>query len=88
MLAELLDRSVALLSSDEQVTVVDIAVEQQRTGDWLVSRVAVRRPGTGLRGRRRGEMLQVAWDEVSGLSLADCVFSGRRAGHAAAHSTD
>ena len=25
---------------------------------------------------------------VSGLSLADCVFSGRRAGRAAAHSTD
>ncbi|CAN5284413.1 CBS domain-containing protein [soil metagenome] len=71
VLAELLDRQVTLLASEEQVTVVDIAVEQQRTGDWLVSRVAVRRAGTGLRGRRRGEVLQVSWDEVSGLSLAE-----------------
>ena len=72
VLAELLDRHVTLLSSDEQVTVVDIAVEQQRTGDWLVARVAVRRSGgTGLRSRRRGEVLQVSWDDVSGLSLAE-----------------
>ena len=71
VLAELLDRTVTLLSSSEQVTVLDIAVEQQRTGDWLVSRVAVRRSGgSGLRSRRRGEVLQVAWEEVSGLSLA------------------
>lgn len=71
VLAELLDRQLTLLASEELVTVVDVAVEQQRTGDWLVTRVAVRRPGSGLRGRRRGELLQVSWDEVSGLSLAE-----------------
>jgi flagellar motility protein MotE (MotC chaperone)/CBS domain-containing protein/sporulation protein YlmC with PRC-barrel domain len=70
VLAELLDRRVTLLDSGEEVTVLDVAMEQTRT-DWLLTRVAVRRAGTGLRGRRRGEVLQVAWDEVSGFSLPE-----------------
>ena len=71
VLAELLDRRVTLLDTGEEVTVLDVAVEQTRT-DWLVTRVAVRKgsPG-GLRGRRRGEVLQVAWDEVSGFALSE-----------------
>jgi Mg/Co/Ni transporter MgtE len=67
VLAELLDRRLTLLTPGEtgtEVTVVDVAIEQSRT-DWLISRVAVRKG----RGRRRSELLQVAWDEVSGLSL-------------------
>jgi Mg/Co/Ni transporter MgtE len=72
VLAELLDRHVTLLATGEQVTVLDLAMEQARTGDWLVSRVAVRKSGGGgLRARRRGEVLQVEWDEVSGFSLAE-----------------
>src|SRR3712207_3759417 len=39
VLAELLDRRVTLLASDEQVTVVDAALEQTRT-DWLLTRIA------------------------------------------------
>jgi flagellar motility protein MotE (MotC chaperone)/sporulation protein YlmC with PRC-barrel domain len=72
VLAELLDRRVSLTAQDgagEQVTVVDVAMERTRT-DWLLTRVAVRRAG-GLRGRRRGELLQVAWDEVNGFSLPE-----------------
>ncbi len=68
MLAELLDRRLTLLTPGEaegtEVTVVDVAIEQTRT-DWLISRVAVRKG----RGRRRSEILQLAWDEVSGFSL-------------------
>jgi hypothetical protein len=40
VLAELLDRRVTLLATGEQVTVLDLAMEQQRTGDWLVQRIA------------------------------------------------
>jgi Mg/Co/Ni transporter MgtE len=69
VLAELLDRRVTLLSPAEEagteVTVVDVAMEQTRT-DWFVTKVAARRG----RGRRRSELLQVAWDEVTGFSLA------------------
>ena len=72
VLAELLDRRVTLSGSVEQVTVVDIAMEQMRTGDWLLTRVAVRKGGPGgLRSRRRAEVVQVAWDEVSGFSLPE-----------------
>ena len=71
VLAELLDRKVVLNSTDEQVTVLDLAMEQARNGDWLITRVAARKAGGGLRGRRRGEVVQVAWDEVSGFSLPE-----------------
>ena len=72
VLAELLDRRVTLHAGGEQVTVLDIAMEQMRTGDWLLTRIAVRRGGAGgLRGRRRSEIVQVAWDEVSGFSLPE-----------------
>jgi Mg/Co/Ni transporter MgtE len=70
VLAELLDRRVTLLTPGDaqgtEVTVVDLAIEQTRT-DWFVTRVAVRKG----RGRRRAELLQVAWDEVTGLSLEE-----------------
>ena len=72
VVAELLDRQITLReerSGDSTpVTVEDVAMEQQRTRDWMVTRLFVRRPGKGL--RRRGEALTVDWDQVSGLSLA------------------
>ena len=71
VLAELLDRSVTLLATGEHVNVLDVAMEQLRTGDWLATRIAVRKGGGGLRGRRRGEVVQVEWDEVSGFSLPE-----------------
>ena len=70
VLAELLDRRVTLRETGEEVTVVDIAMEETRT-DWLLSRLAVRKGTTGLRSRRRGELLQVEWDEVDGFGLAE-----------------
>jgi Mg/Co/Ni transporter MgtE len=71
VLAELLDRRVTLVTSGTpepgaEVTVVDVSIEQSRV-DWFVTRVAVRQG----RGRRRSELTQVAWDEVSGFSLAE-----------------
>jgi Mg/Co/Ni transporter MgtE len=67
VLAELLDRQVSL--QDSPVTVEDVAMEQQRTRDWAVTKLFVRKPGKGL--RRRGEALTVDWDEVLGLALAE-----------------
>lgn len=72
VLAELLDRHVTLQATGEEVTVLDVAMEQIRTGDWLLTRVAARKGGgSGLRGRRRGQVLQVEWDEVTGFSLPE-----------------
>ncbi len=66
VLAEMLDRLVTIQATGEQATVVDVAMEQNRT-DWLLSRVAVRR---GSR-RRRAELLQLEWDEVDGFALPE-----------------
>ncbi len=71
VLAELLDKRVTLLESGEQVTVQDVGIQQERTRDWSVSRIFVRKTGSGF--RRRGETLVVEWSAVSGLSLADPV---------------
>ncbi|MGZ4638111.1 MAG: magnesium transporter MgtE N-terminal domain-containing protein [Actinomycetes bacterium] len=69
VLGELLDRKVTLLEDGTTVTVEDVGMEQQRTRDWAVSRVFVRRAGKGL--RRRGEAFTVDWDQVSGFALAE-----------------
>src|SRR4051794_2507525 len=67
VLGELLDRTVTLREDGTPVTVEDVAMEQQRTRDWQLTRVFVRRPGKGL--RRRGEAITVDWDAVTGFSL-------------------
>lgn len=66
IVAELLDRKVTLKSTGEQVSVIDVGIEQARQLDWVITKLFVRKPGTGF--RRRGETQMVAWDEVSGLS--------------------
>jgi flagellar motility protein MotE (MotC chaperone)/sporulation protein YlmC with PRC-barrel domain len=66
-LGEMLDRTVVRTETGEQVTVIDAAMERTRTRDWLITKVAVRRIGRGLR-RRSGETLVVDWDAVSGFA--------------------
>ena len=66
IVAELLDRKVTLKSTGEQVSVIDVGIEQARQLDWVITKLFVRKPGTGF--RRRGETQMVAWDEVSGLA--------------------
>src|SRR5882757_7031590 len=70
VIAELLDRKVTLVGSGEEVTVIDIAMEQTRGRDWTVAKVHVRKGGGG-RLRRRGETLTVSWDSVSGLTAVN-----------------
>ncbi|MDQ6650891.1 MAG: CBS domain-containing protein [Actinomycetota bacterium] len=72
VLTELLDRKVTLLETDEAVTVIDAAMEQTRTRDWLLTRVAVTVAGSGGRlGRRRAQVRQLEWNEVTGFSLPE-----------------
>ena len=74
VLAELLDRTVSMRDGSGDVVVEDVAMTQQRTRDWVVSKVFVRRvvPHTKVlpgRLRRRGESFVVETDQVTGLSL-------------------
>ncbi len=66
VLGELLDRQVTIKETGRPATVVDAAIEQTRTGDWVLSRLAVQEPG---RLGRRGQLHQFAWAEVIGLTL-------------------
>ena len=66
VLGDLLDRTVALTENDENVLVEDMAMEQNRTGDWLITRVHIMRKGHGL--RRKGATSTVTWEEVTGFA--------------------
>jgi Mg/Co/Ni transporter MgtE len=65
VLSELLDRRVGVRDTGRQGTVVDVAMEADRTGEWSLTRVAVREV-TG-RLTRRGHLHQLEWAEVTGL---------------------
>ncbi len=66
VLGDLLDRSVFLIEDNQNVVVEDMAMEQNRTGDWLVTRVHIMRKGRGL--RRKGATSTVTWEELSGFT--------------------
>jgi Mg/Co/Ni transporter MgtE len=69
VLGEMLDRSISLVESGEKVVVEDMGMEQNRNGDWLITRVHVMRRGTGL--RRKGATSTVAWEEVAGFATSE-----------------
>jgi CBS domain-containing protein/sporulation protein YlmC with PRC-barrel domain len=68
VIEELLDRRVTITAGATPGTVVDVAMEQDRTGDWALARVAVREHSGRL--TRRGHLRQLEWSEVSGLTGA------------------
>ncbi|HXA63290.1 MAG TPA: CBS domain-containing protein [Streptosporangiaceae bacterium] len=71
VIGEMLDRTVTLEDSGEELSVLDVAMEQTRTKDWLITWVAVRRgTGRGLR-RRRGETSVVDWESVRGFQIIE-----------------
>ncbi|GEP36319.1 magnesium transporter [Nocardioides szechwanensis] len=65
VIGQLLDRTVVIKESGVTGTVYDVAMEQARNRDWVLSRVAVQEPAKGL--RRRGQTHVVEWRDVSGL---------------------
>jgi Mg/Co/Ni transporter MgtE len=66
VLGDLLDRTISLIENGESVLVEDMGMEQNRTGDWLITRVHIMRKGRGL--RRKGATSTVAWEEVTGFA--------------------
>ncbi|MGA8115397.1 MAG: CBS domain-containing protein [Actinocatenispora sp.] len=71
VLEDLLDRRVTVNEpggDGKHGTVVDAGMEQERTGEWILHRVAVRENPTRL--GRRGHLRQVDWDQLSGLMAA------------------
>ncbi|GAA3219783.1 hypothetical protein GCM10020256_25180 [Streptomyces thermocoprophilus] len=70
---ELLDRRVTLVETGEEVTVLDLSVQQlPARRDWEIDRVFVRKGRrTGPLRRARGESLTVEWSQVTGFSLEE-----------------
>jgi len=69
VLGDMLDRSITLVESDENVVVEDIAMEQNRNGDWLINKVHIMRKSRGL--RRKGPTSTVDWEEVTGFASVE-----------------
>ena len=65
VIGQLLDRTVVITENGVTGTVYDVAMEQARNRDWVLSRVAVQEPAKGL--RRRGQTHVVEWRDVRGL---------------------
>lgn len=68
VVGEMLDRQVTVRGTGTAGTVYDVAMEQGRTRDWVLSRVAIQEPGKGL--RRRGQTHVLEWTDVVGLAHA------------------
>ena len=69
VLGDMLDRSISLVDGGEKVVVEDMGMEQNRSGDWLITRVHIMRRGTGL--RRKGATSTVLWEEITGFAVAE-----------------
>ncbi|CAM5570965.1 magnesium transporter [Streptomyces avidinii] len=71
VLGELLDRRVRLVAGGEEVTVLDVAIQQlPARRDWEIDRIFLRKGKSGAL-RRRGETLTVEWSAVTGFSLEE-----------------
>ena len=66
VMGDLLDRTITVVEDNEPVVVEDMAMEQNRTGDWLITRVHIMRKGRGF--RRKGATSTLAWEEVTGFA--------------------
>ena len=67
--AQMLDRRVTVSESGVQGTVYDLAIEQQRNRDWVVSKVALQEDSK--RFGRKGQTHVVEWHEVTGFEITD-----------------
>jgi flagellar motility protein MotE (MotC chaperone)/CBS domain-containing protein len=69
VLGDFLDKSIVILESNEDVTVEDLGMESNRTGDWFITRVHVMKRGKGI--RRRGTSSTLYWEEVRGFEIPE-----------------
>lgn len=76
VLGELLDKTVTIRETDAQAVVFDLAMEQVRNRDWLLTKVAVTEGAK--RFRRRGQTHVLDWADVSGIAQTE---EGQGAAH-------
>ncbi|MEU0094294.1 CBS domain-containing protein [Kribbella sp. NPDC006257] len=69
VLGELLDRTVVIRETGASAVVFDLAMEQWRTRDWVLTKVAVTEGAK--RFRRRGQSHVLDWADVSDLGQAE-----------------
>ncbi|MGH8775659.1 MAG: magnesium transporter MgtE N-terminal domain-containing protein [Jiangellaceae bacterium] len=69
ILRAMLDRRVTVEDTGEEVTVSDVAVEQARSRDWMVTKVAAH--SRGKRFGRRGETRIHAFDDLAGFATPE-----------------
>jgi CBS domain-containing protein len=69
VLREMLDRRVTVSATGEEVTVSDVAVEQNRARDWVVTKVAAH--SRGKRFGRRGETRVYAFEDLAGFAVPE-----------------
>ncbi len=67
------DRKVTLVDDGSVAVIEDIAMDQQRNGDWLITKLFVRRGSSTsrLRGLRRGHTILIDWSEAHTDSAAE-----------------
>ncbi|MFC8303576.1 magnesium transporter MgtE N-terminal domain-containing protein [Specibacter sp. NPDC057265] len=67
VVGNIFDRKVTLVDGGDMAVIEDIAMDQQRNGDWLVTKMFVRRGASTsrLRGLRRGHTMLIDWSEAS-----------------------
>jgi CBS domain-containing protein len=68
VMAEVLDTRVTVRASGERAVVEDVAMSQERTREWNITRVFVRKNAGGF--GRRGATVTAEWNEVDGLVTA------------------
>lgn len=69
VLGQLLDAKVTIATSGTPAVLVDVALEQTRTRDWQIGKLAVRER-TG-RLSRRGAVQVLEWDQITGLAAVE-----------------
>jgi Mg/Co/Ni transporter MgtE len=70
VIGELLDRTVTIRETGTEAVVFDLAMEQWRTRDWVLSKVAVTEGAKRFR-RRRGQSHVLDWADVSGFTQTE-----------------
>jgi CBS domain-containing protein/sporulation protein YlmC with PRC-barrel domain len=69
VLREMLDRRVLATATGEEVIVSDVAIEQTRARDWVVTKIAAH--GRGKRFGRRGETRIYPFDDLTGFTAPE-----------------
>lgn len=77
VIGEILDARVHVAATGAVAVVVDAGMEQIRTRDWVITKLAVRERGRRL--GRRGPVQILHWDEVAGLTLGEVSSRGQGA---------